>query len=188
MFNVSSDFFLYSSHEVKKLFSFSPFVLSATNIKCLKFSSFTLLAIDKKLFSVLPRNLFAKKKKEGPLFGKPKEIKTQEPEPKSEPEKVTEEVPQGDAFFGELFSQTQEQPEKKVFSQELYEELRVLRNKIAMDNNVQPFQVFNNMVLKELATQKPQNEKELLSIHGVNAQKAEQLGDEFLRLIKSSLD
>ena len=41
------------------------------------------------------------------------------------------------------------------------------------------------MVLKKLDTEKPSSEKELLSIHGVNAQKAEQIGEAFLKLIKS---
>ncbi|MCH2205302.1 MAG: RecQ family ATP-dependent DNA helicase [Lentisphaerales bacterium] len=132
--------------------------------------------------------LFAKKKKEGPLFGKPKNSDPEVIENVDEPEIVkveetTAEEPQSDAFFGELFAQNPA-PVKKEFSQELYEELRSLRNKVAMDSELQPFQIFNNMTLKELATQRPVSEKELLSIHGVNAQKVEQIGNAFLTLIQ----
>ena len=123
-----------------------------------------------------------KKQKEGPLFAQKKSLTTKKEKAAlqtTKPDSIGENEP------GELFNQGKTEYVQKEFSQDLYEELRSLRNKIAVEMQIQPFQIFNNMVLKEIATQKPTSEEEALSIHGVNAQKLEKFGDVLLKAIKN---
>jgi ATP-dependent DNA helicase RecQ len=116
-----------------------------------------------------------KKEKTGPLFGNKKStVKKAPPEPI-----IVQEEENTEAEFSLEIPQI-----KKEFSQELYEKLRVTRNELATRLSVQPFQILNNMSLKEMATHRPQNTAELLKIHGVSTTKAEKMGPLFLEVIR----
>ncbi|MCM8538265.1 MAG: RecQ family ATP-dependent DNA helicase [Lentisphaeraceae bacterium] len=126
-----------------------------------------------------------KKEKSGPLFGKKKPEKSK-PEPKVIEEPVIVEDSNGEQnLFGDDFFQETE-TKTATLDQNLYEELRTIRNKLATKLEVQPFQILNNMSLKEMATQKPTSEQELLKIHGVGSTKVDQFGELFIEVIKKS--
>ena len=50
--------------------------------------------------------------------------------------------------------------------------------------NVPAYIIFHDKTLQEMAAIKPQSMDELLSVSGVGAKKAEQYGQEFLKVIK----
>jgi hypothetical protein len=70
---------------------------------------------------------------------------------------------------------------------DLYELLRVHRRNIANDQGIEPFQVFHNSSLEEMATTKPTTHSEFLSVIGVGPVKLEQYGDSFLQVIRDYL-
>jgi ATP-dependent DNA helicase RecQ len=72
---------------------------------------------------------------------------------------------------------------EKVIDKELYEYLRNLRNQIAKKFEMQPFMVFNNNSLKEMATEKPVNLGDFKRIKGVSHIKCEQFGEIFITAI-----
>jgi len=69
----------------------------------------------------------------------------------------------------------------------LYELLRVHRRNIANDQGIEVFQVFHNSSLEEMATIKPINRSEFLSVSGVGPVKLEEYGDSFLKVIRDYL-
>jgi ATP-dependent DNA helicase RecQ len=69
------------------------------------------------------------------------------------------------------------------YNVELYEELRILRKRLADRMSVPPYVVFSNNTLQEMATYHPQNPQSLLNITGVGEQKLEQFGEIFLAMI-----
>ena len=68
-------------------------------------------------------------------------------------------------------------------SQDLFEELRALRKRLAGERNVPAYVVFSDATLREMAAVKPANRSELLAISGVGPAKLETYGDAFLELI-----
>jgi ATP-dependent DNA helicase RecQ len=83
-------------------------------------------------------------------------------------------------------------PEEKVkrrrgtvdaLHQELFDRLRILRKQIADAANVPPFVVFSDATLLEMASSKPRDERELLSITGVGEHKLSKYGGAFLSVI-----
>lgn len=72
---------------------------------------------------------------------------------------------------------------KEVLRDELFERLRALRKKIADENNVPPYVVFNDTTLHEMAQEKPTNRPALLAISGVGAAKLENYGEAFINEI-----
>jgi ATP-dependent DNA helicase RecQ len=58
---------------------------------------------------------------------------------------------------------------------------------IANDQGIEPFQVFHNSSLEEMATIKPTTHSEFLSVSGVGPVKLEQYGDSFLQVIRDYL-
>ena len=66
---------------------------------------------------------------------------------------------------------------------ELYEKLRAMRNRIAKDMNVQPYQIFNNFTLQDLTVKAPSDFNELERIKGIGPQKSQQWGKVFLAVI-----
>ncbi|WP_214044385.1 DNA helicase RecQ [Methanomethylovorans sp.] len=70
---------------------------------------------------------------------------------------------------------------------ELFSKLKDLRKKIANKEEVPPYIVFADTSLKQMATQMPLNEKELLEITGVGEYKLQKYGDMFLTEIKDHL-
>jgi ATP-dependent DNA helicase RecQ len=65
----------------------------------------------------------------------------------------------------------------------LFEALRSLRKQIADAASVPPFVVFSDATLVEMATGKPRNERELLSVTGVGEHKLRRYGAQFLAAI-----
>ncbi len=65
--------------------------------------------------------------------------------------------------------------------------MRRLRANIAREENVKPFIVFYNSVLKEIATKKPTTKEELLLIKGISDKKIEKYRKRILSMIKAYL-
>lgn len=70
-----------------------------------------------------------------------------------------------------------------VEAQDLFEELRVLRKRLANERQVPAYMVFNDATLRGMATSLPSNSTELLAVSGVGAAKLESYGDDFLEAI-----
>lgn len=70
---------------------------------------------------------------------------------------------------------------------ELFSRLKELRKKIAGKEKVPPYIVFADTSLKQMATQMPLNEKELLEITGVGEYKLQKYGEIFLTEIRDHL-
>lgn len=66
----------------------------------------------------------------------------------------------------------------------LYEQLRVLRKKLATDAHVPAFVIFGDVSLREMATHFPQTDREFLAITGVGLKKLERFGGDFLAVIR----
>ena len=66
----------------------------------------------------------------------------------------------------------------------LFERLRAVRLEIARARNVPPYVVFHDTTLREMARLKPATMEALLTVYGVGARKAEDVGVEFLRAIR----
>jgi ATP-dependent DNA helicase RecQ len=69
---------------------------------------------------------------------------------------------------------------------DLFERLRALRLEIARARGVPPYVIFHDTTLREMARLKPRSVSDLLSVRGVGARKAEDLGEAFVRAIVSS--
>ena len=67
----------------------------------------------------------------------------------------------------------------------LFDRLKLLRRKIAIEENVPAYIVFSDASLMEMASEKPTTENDLLSIQVVGLQKMRTYGEEFLDLIKN---
>jgi len=65
----------------------------------------------------------------------------------------------------------------------LYEELRVLRKRLAGEQNVPAYVVFSDATLAEMAARRPGTYAELLDVNGVGQAKLERYGDALLALI-----
>lgn len=72
--------------------------------------------------------------------------------------------------------------------EKLFEELRLLRKKIADDKGLPAFVVFSDAVLRELATFKPTNQESFLNIKGIGEAKLRQYGRAFTSLIRRYCD
>ena len=71
-----------------------------------------------------------------------------------------------------------------VFNDDLFKELKQLRQNIAKEENVPSYIVFGDKTLKEMATLMPVNDDQFLAISGVGMNKMEQFGDEFMEVIR----
>lgn len=72
----------------------------------------------------------------------------------------------------------------RLFDQELFGELRQLRQEIAQGKDLPPYVIFHDSTLKEMATYLPQDKDEFLEIKGVGEKKYESYGEAFINLIK----
>jgi ATP-dependent DNA helicase RecQ len=70
-----------------------------------------------------------------------------------------------------------------VYDKRLFALLRNLRKRLADEESVPPFVVFNDATLIEMAQQQPQTQHEMLAISGVGLKKLERYGYQFLALI-----
>ncbi len=82
-------------------------------------------------------------------------------------------------------SATKVKPEKMSVNESLYETLRELRSQIAKKKRTQPYRIFSNESLRDMASQKPSDITEFLDVHGVGEHKAKQYGASFLETIAS---
>ena len=67
----------------------------------------------------------------------------------------------------------------------LFERLRAVRLEIARRRRVPPYVIFHDATLREMARIRPTTVRALLTVKGVGARKAEDLGDTFLAAIRS---
>jgi superfamily II DNA helicase RecQ len=65
-----------------------------------------------------------------------------------------------------------------------FERLRALRRRLADRENVPPYVVFSDAVLRELAARRPHSEADLLAIPGIGPVKVARYGPAFLDLLK----
>lgn len=66
---------------------------------------------------------------------------------------------------------------------ELFEALRSLRTRLAREQQVPPYLIFNNATLEDMCRKRPTTPDELLEVSGVGAKKAERYGETFLEVI-----
>lgn len=69
---------------------------------------------------------------------------------------------------------------------DLFERLRSVRLRIARSRGVPPYVVFHDTTLREMARLRPSTMEALRQVYGVGARKAEDLGEAFLDVIRSS--
>lgn len=65
----------------------------------------------------------------------------------------------------------------------MFEELRVLRKRLAEEANVPPFVIFSDKTLQDMCARRPKDEDEFLKVSGVGANKLEKYGEVFLAVI-----
>ncbi len=65
----------------------------------------------------------------------------------------------------------------------LFEELRILRKRLADESNVPPFVIFSDKTLKDMCAKRPTTNEEFLEVSGVGANKLEKYGKAFLTAI-----
>lgn len=66
---------------------------------------------------------------------------------------------------------------------ELFEALRSLRTRLAREQQIPPYLIFNNATLEDMCRKRPTTPDELLEVSGVGAKKAERYGEAFLEVI-----
>ncbi|MEY8863093.1 DNA helicase RecQ [Tenacibaculum singaporense] len=77
---------------------------------------------------------------------------------------------------------------KKAVKDTLFERLRKLRYRIAQEEDIAAYLVFNDATLKEIENERPQSDEEFLAISGVGQRKLEVYGAEFVEEIKTFLN
>ncbi|MDB5261590.1 MAG: helicase RecQ [Adhaeribacter sp.] len=75
------------------------------------------------------------------------------------------------------------QLKKERIKDELFDRLRVLRKKLADENQVPPYVIFSDSTLQEMAAEKPTNRVAMLAITGVGLVKYENYGHDFINEI-----
>ena len=68
---------------------------------------------------------------------------------------------------------------------ELFEQLRKLRRKLAQERGVPPYIIFSDATLEEMAAQKPMSDLEMRRISGVGERKLHLYGDRFMEAIRN---
>ena len=68
---------------------------------------------------------------------------------------------------------------------DLFEKLRAVRMQIARARGVPPYVIFHDTTLRDMARLRPQTLDGLRTVYGVGARKAEDLGEEFLKVLRS---
>jgi ATP-dependent DNA helicase RecQ len=80
---------------------------------------------------------------------------------------------------------TEEKPLEEEFSKDLFEDLRRLRMQLARKEGLPPYCIFHDRTLREMATRRPANPPEMLSVVGVGEITFRKYGRFFLDLISS---
>jgi len=70
----------------------------------------------------------------------------------------------------------------------LFNKLRMLRRKLAVEHNVPPYVIFNDATLHEMTVELPKTREDFLAISGIGVQKFENYGREFQELMQVHLD
>ena len=68
-------------------------------------------------------------------------------------------------------------------TQEIFDRLKAWRKKLAEEENVPPYFIFNDKTLVEIANQKPSTRAELLAVSGIGELKAKKFGGDIIRII-----
>ena len=68
---------------------------------------------------------------------------------------------------------------------DLFEELRAMRNRLAVQKQVPPYIVFSDATLRDLARQRPSSLDALTRIHGIGTQKQKEFGGDVLNTIRN---
>jgi len=74
-----------------------------------------------------------------------------------------------------------------AYDEALFENLRILRKRLADDAGVPPYVIFGDATLAEMAAYLPEDQRALLAINGVGKLKLQKYGAEFLEEIRSYL-
>src|SRR5690606_30847111 len=69
-----------------------------------------------------------------------------------------------------------------------FEELRILRNRIARDNDLIHFQIFTQKALYDMCKTLPTTKNELLRINGMGKIRVEKYGNDILKVIRDYCD
>ncbi|WP_075344658.1 DNA helicase RecQ [Tenacibaculum agarivorans] len=77
---------------------------------------------------------------------------------------------------------------KSTAKDSLFERLRALRYRIAKEENIAAYLVFNDATLKEIERERPLTDNEFLAISGVGQRKLEVYGGEFMEEIKNFIE
>ena len=67
---------------------------------------------------------------------------------------------------------------------DLFEELRVLRKALAVENGLPPYMVFSDKSLHDMCQLLPKNRENMLMVHGVGQNKYDRYGQDFLKAIR----
>ena len=81
--------------------------------------------------------------------------------------------------------ETKKKSVKKPISNTLFERLRLLRQQIALEENIPAYLVFNDATLKEIERERPMSDEEFLSISGVGQRKLDVYGTTFINEVKA---
>ncbi|MHB1457411.1 MAG: DNA helicase RecQ [Armatimonadota bacterium] len=76
---------------------------------------------------------------------------------------------------------------RDAISERIFEALRILRLKIARENNVPPYVIFHDSTLVAMAQVRPKSLTELKSIPGIGSRKLESFGEMFIKEIKKAM-
>ena len=95
-------------------------------------------------------------------------------------------IPNNDLSGGK--KKTKERKTYKTSNDPLFEVLRVLRRKLADEENKPPFMIFSDATLHEMTLIKPKTSEELLTVSGVGQHKLTYYGHHFLATIREHLD
>jgi len=80
-------------------------------------------------------------------------------------------------------TKVERRPKKELVKDKLFERLRVLRKKLADENQVPPYVIFSDSTLAEMADLKPTNRVAMLAITGVGKVKFDHYGFDFINEI-----
>jgi len=69
--------------------------------------------------------------------------------------------------------------------QDLWEALRQCRKRLAEENNVPPYVIFQDVALLDMVQQRPTSARQLLMVNGVGQSKLEKYGSEFMEIIRA---
>ncbi|MFV8344719.1 DNA helicase RecQ [Flavobacterium sp. ZB4P13] len=72
----------------------------------------------------------------------------------------------------------------KTVANSLFETLRKLRYEISKEENVPAYVIFSDAALRQMETERPMSDQELLAIDGVGKAKLEKYGDAFIKVIQ----